>query len=255
MQSSAGVLALLVCAAPAAAAPDDVVARPLVLARGEVEARLTLELNLGLRLVGTPTSLAPDVWVGLTDRWTLGLTHSSSSLDRITAGASICVVELENVCDRAYRGGAIDVRFSAREGTLAIAPRARLVLRDVDPVKPALALGAVVRWTEGRFALASDPYIRFGLANTSRGNRTFLMLPLYYYVQPTCRWLLGVHVGWESDVAIWRDGYHGPLGLIVKARATDHLDVGFEGGFTGLVGAQNNIKERALMLSASWRSR
>jgi len=233
---------------------DDIVTRPLTLARGQLEARLTLELNLQLTQEGSPTSIAPDAWYGLTDRWTVGVTHSNASLDRIDASASVCIVHLANVCDRYYRGGAMEARWSWRTGALAVAPRGRLLLRDVDPVKPAFTLGALVRWTRGRFALASDPYIRIGIANTNLGNRTQLTIPLYILVQPTCRWLVGLHLGWESDLAVARDGSHGPLGLIVQARATEHLDVTLHGGFTSLVGVQNNIKQRAVMLSIGWRT-
>jgi hypothetical protein len=121
-------------------------------------------------------------------------------------------------------------------------------------VKPAIALGALVRWTRGRFAIESDPYLRTGLANTDLGNRTFLMVPLYLSMQPTCRWLVGLHFGWESDLAISRDGSHGPLGLVVKVRATEHLDLTLNGGFTSLVGVQNNIKQRAVMFAIGWRT-
>lgn len=251
---TAVTIAILLASTSAFAESDDILARPLTLARGQLEAQLVLEVNLQLAIEGKPTSLAPDAWYGLTDRFTVGVTHSSASLDRIDAGASICVVHLANVCDRYYRGSAIEARWSWRTGTLAIAPRARVLVRDVDPVKPALVLGALVRWTRGRFALESDPYLRTGLANTDLGNRTFLMIPLYVLVQPTCRWLVGLHLGWESDLAVARDGSHGPLGLIVKARATENLDVTLHGGFTSLVGVQNNIKQRAVMLSVGWRT-
>ncbi len=251
---TAVALATLLASSSAIADSDDIITRPLALARGQIEARLTLETNLQLNQEGTPTSLAPDAWYGLTDRWTVGVTHSSASLDRIDAGASVCIIHLANVCDRYYRGGAIEARWSWRTGAFAVAPRGRLLLRDVDPMKPAIALGALVRWTRGRFALASDPYIRTGLANTNLGNRTQLTIPLYILVQPTCRWLVGLHLGWESDLAVARDGSHGPLGLIVTARATEHVDITLHGGFTSLVGVQNNIKQRAAMLSVTWRS-
>jgi hypothetical protein len=250
---TAVAIALLVRSTLAFADSDDIVTRPLVLARGQLEAQLWFETNLQLAQEGSPTSLAPDVWYGLTDRFTVGITHSNASLDRIDASASICVVHREDVCDRYYRGGAIEARWSWRTGVFSVAPRARLLLRDTDPMKPAIALGALVRWTRGRFALQSDPYIRTGLANTDLGNRTQLTVPLYILVQPTCRWLVGFHLGWESDLAVARDGWHGPLGLIVKARATESVDLTLHGGFTSLVGVQNNIKQRALMLSVGWR--
>jgi hypothetical protein len=238
----------------ASADPSDFLTRPLVLDRGQVEAALTTEINLQLNRYGQPLSLAPDVWVGITDRWTVGVIHSNRSVDQIDANASFCARQLASRCDRLYRGGGIDVRWSWRTGALSVAPRARFLIRDIDPIKPALTAGALVRWTRGRYAITSDPYLRLGLANTDLGNRAAISLPVWFAVQPTCRWLLALHTGWFSDIAVIRDGWHVPFGLVIQARATDHIDLGVEAGFSSLLGPQNNIKQRAAMITIAWRS-
>ncbi|MBA3453398.1 MAG: hypothetical protein H0T42_09935 [Deltaproteobacteria bacterium] len=232
----------------------DLVTRSLVLAAGGVEAQLTAEINLQARRVGRPLSLAPDLWYGLTPRWTIGLIHSNRSVDRIDASATFCLRRFQTRCDRLYRGSGIDVRWSWKTGPLSVAPRARVLLRDVDPIKPAVTLGAMVRWTRGRFAIESDPYLRLGLANRDEGNRAALFLPVWLAVQPTCHWLIAIHTGYDSELAIWRDGYHVPFGLVVRARATSYLDVGVEAGFTSLLGPQNNIKQRAALVTLGWRN-
>src|SRR4051812_39108377 len=124
----------LLGAAPAHAGPDDLVARPLVLDDHAIEVRLTAEINVQPRLVARPLSFAPDAWWGIAPRWTIGLIHSSASVDRIDAGATFCVRETStSTCHRLYRGSGLEVRVAARTGTFAVAPRVRLLVRDLDP--------------------------------------------------------------------------------------------------------------------------
>ncbi len=249
------VLATVLTAVTVAhAEPNDLVTRPFVLPAGGFEARLTAEINLQKNRYGRPLSLAPDLWYGVTSRWTIGLIHSNPSVDRIDATATFCLRRFQTRCDRLYRGSGIDLRWSWKTGPLAVAPRARVLLRDVDPIKPAITLGAMVRWTRGRFAIESDPYLRLGLVNRDQGNRAALFVPIWLAMQPTCRWLLAIHTGWDGEVAIVRDGWHIPFGLVIRARATSQVDIGVEAGFTSLLGPQNNIKQRAALVTVGWRS-
>jgi len=247
-------VALTLATAVAHAEPSDLVGRPLVLARGQVEAQLVVESDMFNNRKGLPLSVSPDVWGGLTDRLTLGITHSNTSLDRIAPGASFCVRELRPECQRFYRGSNLDVRYLVRAGELSIAPRARLMLREISPVKPAIALGALVRWQRGRMSISSDPYLRLGLANRDEGNRAALTIPVWFGVQPAEKWLLALHVGWDADLAVWHDGWHGPFALLVRARASRHIDLSVEGGFSTIFGPQNNVRQRALALLVAWRS-
>jgi hypothetical protein len=242
-------LAVLLLASSAHADSTDIITRPLVLAPGHFTAQLTLEYSLAPRSLGKPLSIAPDAWFGVTDRFTLGVIHSSPSVDRIDARSSICLRGTELTCDHAYRGSGIDVRYRLRDD---IVPRARLLLRDIDPLKPALALGALLRWTHGRFSLRSDPYLRFGLANRGEGNRAAFVLPVWVGFQPTCRWLLELHSGADGDLAVIHDGWHMPFSAVVTARATSALDIVVEAGFSQLYGPQIDVRQRTLMVTAAY---
>lgn len=243
--------ALAVAAMSSASADPGGLARgPLVLPAGRAAAELTVEVNLAHGYLAAPLSIAPDLWWGASSRWTVGLVHSSANLDRFTPGASVCVRQDPLYCDAVYRGSGIDARVLAlATGRFQLAPRARALVRDTGPFKPALTLGALARWSAGRFAVTSDPYLQLGLANRDRGNRAQLWLPITLAVEPARRWQLAVHTGWNSELAIVRDGWKMPLALGVRARALDTLALGVTLGFASLLGPQNTPKQRVLFVT------
>ena len=235
--------------------PDDVIARPLVLAPGAVELRLTAEINIQQRTMAQPLSLAPDAWWGVAPRWTVGLIHSDPSVDQVAVNASFCVRQSAiSACERLYRGSGLDVRFDAIAGQIAVAPRLRVLVRDIDPFKPAVTLGALVRWAHGRFAITSDPYARLPLANHALGNRAALVLPVWLAVQPAAGWAIALHTGYDADFILLRDGGRVPVALDVTARLAGGVDVGVEAGWGALLGPQHDAKHGTVMLAAGWRS-
>jgi hypothetical protein len=244
----------LVATASAGGHARDIVERPIVLREGAFAAELTVEANLAHNFWAEPLSLAPDLWWGATDALTIGLVHSGHSVDRFVPGGSLCLRTDPLYCDSLYRGSGLDARYLAVErGSLSVAPRVRALVRDVEPFKPAVTVGALARWTHGRFAVSSDPYLQLGLANTEDGNRAALFVPVQLAVQPTCRWLVSLDTGWNSVLRGVRDDWHVPVGVGVLARATEHIDVGATLGFTSLLGPQNTPKQRVLYVSVGWR--
>ncbi len=256
---------VLALASRASAQPTDLVARPLVLGQGELEGTLVADINLAPRQLGHSTSLAPDVWYGVTPRLTVGLIHSNPSVDRFAVGATFCVVHQPILgCEDTYRGSGIDTRWSAVTGDLAVAPRARVLVRELDPVKPAATLGALVRWRRGRFAITADPYLQIGLANRDQGNRHALFLPIAFAVQPLARWELSLQTGWNSIVGTYAgvdgdrhvitDAWHVPVVVGTRVAASAHVDLGIMVAFASLLGPQNTAKERALFATVTVRS-
>lgn len=252
--------ACLVASPAARAEPDDLVARPLTLDAGELELRLTASINSDQVAIARPVSLAPDAWFGVSPRWTVGLIHSDQSLDQIATTGSFCIRDSQlGTCAHRYQGSGIDVRFAAVEGALdgelAIAPRLRAVIRDIDPFKPAVALGASMRWTRGRFAIASDPYLRLPLANHALGNSAAIALPLWFAVQPAVGWMIAVRTGFASDLVVVSDGGHVPVALDVSARVTEDIDGGLEVGWGSLIGPQEEARTVTVMVMVGWHYR
>jgi hypothetical protein len=245
--------ALAAAPARADADPDDLITRPLVLAPGAVAAELHWAINLQQDSFGTPMAVSPDAWVGILPRLTIGLFHSDASLDQIAASGSLCVRQIPlAACHQLYQGSGIDVRYLAIEGPIAIAPRLRVLLRDIDPLKPATTLGAMLRWTHGRFAIESDPYVRLPLANADLGNRSAIMLPLWLAVQPAAGWLVALRTGFASDLAVIHDGGHVAFAVDAATRITDQIDLGLEVGWASLVGPQHDARHATITVTAGW---
>jgi hypothetical protein len=227
-------------------------AEPMVLGGGEVYARLVIEADLRPRSIGRPLSYAPDAWLGVTDALTLGVIHSSASVDRIDAGSSFCVRELAGRCSGVYRGGGIDLRM---KWTPHVAWHVRALLRDLDPVKPAVTAGALLRWTRGRYLIESDPYLRLGLGHREAGNRDALVVPLWLGRRLGDRVELAIHTGIDGDLAVWRDGWHIPLGVRLEVTPARAIAFGIEGGFTSLLGPQNTGDHRSIAVYAAYYGR
>src|SRR5262249_27229988 len=159
------------------------------------------------------------------------------------AGASLCLRDaLVPTCSHTYHGSGLDLRFGALDGSFAIAPRVRLLVRDIDPFKPAATLGALARWTRGRFAIWGDPYVRLPLAHHGLGNRASLSLSLWLALQPARGWMIAAHTGLDVDFVVLRDGGHGPLSLAVTSRVTEAAEFALEVGWPHLLGQQFDAK-------------
>lgn len=248
-------IAVTAVARVAAAEPDDIIGRPLVLEQGQLDARLAVETNLSTNLFARPLSFAPDVWYGVMPDVTIGLIHSDLAIDRLAPGASVCIRTDQIICPHTYHGSGLDMLVSLATGSFAAAAHVRMLVRDIDPYfEPAGTFGATLRWRRGRFAIAGDPYLQIGFDNNRHGNRTALWLPITLSVQPLPRWAIDLYTGWNSDVAIIRDGYYVPAGVGTRVRATDHIDVGATFGFMSVLGPQNDVKARVLFLTVGWRS-
>lgn len=249
----AALTAALATARAAAAAPDDLIARPLVLAPGALEGGLTLEVGLSTRQVGKPISLAPDLYWGVTDRLTVGVVHSARALSLVSSGDGICFGGVDHGCEQAYSNLGLEARWSLATGVRAAAAHVRLVTRRWSPWLPSLRIGALLRWRHGRFAVIADPFVQLGLLHRDQGNRAILDLPVWLAVQPTCRWEAYVRTGVQGEWAVFRDAWQVPLALGVRVAVSRRVDVAAEAGFERLGGPLNDAKPRAGWLGVDVR--
>jgi hypothetical protein len=242
-----------VTAAAADAAADDIVARPLVLPAGGVELRLVTEIELSIRRLGEPASLAPDALVGVTDELSVGVVHSASGLGLVEAGHGYCLRDDAHGCARAYDNVGVEARWSTRPGPLAIAAHGRLLVRSFDPWKPRASLGALLRWSRGRFGVTSDPALSVGLAHREAGNRADVDVPLWFAVQPTRGWAIHLRTGVHGIAGELADTYEVPLGVGTAVALSRHVDLAAEAAFRRLLGPLNDFKTRSAWVAVTVR--
>lgn len=151
-------------------------------------------------------------------------------------------------CDSVYRGSGLDARHAVTDW---LAPRARFLVRDIEPLKPAITLGAAMEWERGRFELFADPYLQLGLANRDEGNRAAIWIPLAASIE-VWRFDITLHSGWNSELAVIRDGWHIPFALGASGEIDEHFELGATVGFASMFGPQNTPKQRALFVTLSW---
>lgn len=235
-------------ASPASA--TDLVSQPLRPRRHQLWIAAALEADLSHNRGGS-RAFAPDLSYGITDDTSLSIAHSARSIARIGSPAGLCY----EACDfrPAYTVNALAYHAVLRRRGLQLYAEGGFLLRDTDPWKPAALLGAAARWQHGRFAVDAAPYLQLGLASTDQGNRHRLVVPLRAWIQPTCRWALGLHSGVEGELAVFSDAYHIPLAALVTASAASRLRVSLEVGFSSLLGPLNTGSRRFASLAFELR--
>jgi hypothetical protein len=252
---AAVLLLTIAIAAPAAAGTaDDIVSRPLVLPAGGWLGSLAVETGLSTNLAGEPTSIAPDLWYGATDRLTVGVVHSADALSLVGAGDGVCLGGGAHGCEQAYSNLGLDARWSLARGEWSAAARVRVVTRRWSPWLPSVRIGALVRWQRGRVAVTSDPQLQIGLDNTDLGNRNAVHVPVWISVQPAPRVEAYLRTGVDGDIAVFDDAWGVPLTLGARAAITDRIDLAAEGGFVRLGGPLGDAKQRVawIAIRARW---
>jgi hypothetical protein len=237
---------------PAVAAPGpptDLATRELVLEPDHVEAAISVEANLGVRAELSPISVAPDLYLGATDRLTIGLVHSARALGVVTVGNGVCFSREPQGCERSYDNVGLDARFSLHRGAIAAAARVRLVASSLDPWKPSLRAGVLVRGTRRNLVAIADPQLQLGIANRELGNRDWFRIPLWLGVQPGRGWLLALRTGIDGELATFSETFAIPLGVEVTVRAHRRVDVALLAAYPSLLGPENEYRKRLAVLT------
>ncbi len=242
---------VVVLASTAARADVPLIARPIVLDQGAVEGRLTLETNLYTYSQWKPTSLAPDVWYGVTPDLTVGVVSSADALSQVGPGDGVCFGGFAHGCEQAYSNLGVDARWAIARGALSLAARVRLVTRRWSPWLPSVRVGALARWQRGRFAITSDPQLQVGLDNTDLGNRAQANVPLWLAVAPTCRSEIYLRTGVYGELAVFGDVWSVPALVGAKVAVSTHIDVAAEIGFERLAGPLDEGKLRMAWLAVA----
>jgi hypothetical protein len=247
---------LMTCGARIAHADDRAGHEGLNLPRGSLRVGAALEVGLdGPPPMGSPVSLAPDVYLGVGRRLTLGLIHSGGALGLTDSGWGFCLTGRTGGCDLAVSGTGYDGWYTfLRSRRFELAVRSRLyVAHYFRRFKLRTSLGFTGVWRAGPVALRFDPHLSFGLVNREAGNADALNVPIHVYVALGRYVALYLRTGLFGLLRSFADQYAIPLGLGVVVRPTARLRVGAQFVLRQILGPQNTYRKRDLLFYADYR--
>jgi hypothetical protein len=154
VQASGGCGRVRADAAPAALRPA-----------GAVEVSVTM----ASRLDGTIGSAAPDLWLGLSDRLTLGITTSDRSRDGFGASRGLCVAGCLPA-DDLFRGLDVAARFPLVYGARRVTGEVATDIATWSPARAAVRVAAIAERDGARFYARARSELAIGLLGRADGN-------------------------------------------------------------------------------------
>jgi hypothetical protein len=228
---------------------------PLVLDAGRWEIRVPVAIGMSSGAGGKPISLPVDVYYGLNERLTLGLSHSYGVVQAVLPyrpGLGICLSN-EDFCPKVYDNIGLDAIFQFLPGVIQLAGHGGLDLLSFDPMMLSLRLGVLFQAPLGtNVAIMADP--RIWIALTERDfNDEALWLPLavQFWVNPQFRISARTNLGGPLDG--FSDAYFGALGAFAGFGFTEMIEGFVSFDFTNLYGKNGSADFRALVLGANFR--
>lgn len=248
-------VSLLMCGPGLALADGRAGHESLNLDRGSLRVGGALAVGLDIRSAGKPMALAPDAYVGVTRRLTLGLVHSGRALGRLGSGWGLCLTGRSGRCDRVVSGTGLDGWYTfLRLRRFELAARSRLyAARYGEPLKLRMTLGLVGLVRVGPVALRFDPHVAVGLVNRELGNAHTLNVPIHLFVALGRYVAIYLRTGLRGMLRTFADHYAIPVGLGVLVRPNDRWRLGAQFVLRQILGAQNTYKTRDLLVYADYR--
>jgi hypothetical protein len=242
----------------AGSVPAALVDRPVVLPNGMLEIRqVGLDINLSKDNAGKPIRLTiPNVSFGIADNLEVGIFSGDLSPAFAPFGAlsGFCLSSSENCGDHRFDSIAVEAIYRFMAGPTQLAAHGVLNFTQIsDPMFSHLAAGVLGKYTSGKFAVAFDPSIHFGLSHRDMGNKEFLSIPVSLQFQFAPNLAGFVNTGLFGPFDGFGDSYSIPVGLGALFNVNPMVDLGGAFTFENLLGKNNSADYRALFLFANIR--
>lgn len=214
----------------------------VTLQQGVVAGGLSFELGVAKGSVLEPTSVAPDLAVGITDRFTLGLVSSGSALTgfRGSAGSGFCMTTPEQKCPSPYTAGGVESLFALTRGSVALAANAGVIWSSFEPtVRTDLKLGFKLRLAKGKVFALLSPNVWLALddrLDPARPHEHQLWVPISFWVKPAARLALGLGTGVKGPLDHFNDRMSIPGGGLVQLAVDPRVSIGGSFVFGKLLG-------------------
>ena len=215
------------------------VKRPLILPKGMLEIRGdTVRMNLSKGEALEPISLSPDVFFGIKERWTVGITHDTG----------ICLTGSAGGCPKTYDDVGVEIQFGLMgRGSLQLAATGGASASSfADPLVAGLDFGFLTRIRAGKFALISHPRIYVGIAKRgTKGDIAEIPIDLHYQVHPQT--VVTIETGFTGTLDDLSGDNQIPVGLAALFAVNEKIDFGLALRLTNLAGSDGGIDGREVV--------
>jgi hypothetical protein len=204
---------------------------------GFFAARLLLLVNASDGAFGKPTSLAPDLYYGITDTFQIGLLHTGPMGWQTLPGAGLCLTGEDNGCPEIYNNVGLDFMIGLLYGDFHLSLHTSLFLMPIsDPTGVMWTIGLT-----GKFhftdlvALFFDPQVGIMLTNRDVYEEQ-LFIPLELQIQVGQAISLKVLSGVTGQLSELGDTARAPLGLGLVGNVSSSVDIGLRFSFDNMFG-------------------
>lgn len=243
--------------------------RPTTLAKGMIEIKADALANLGSDQVFKPFAISPDIYYGVSDTLSVGLTH----------GLGLCLTGEENGCEKIYNDIGLDALLNlSRNESMDISAHGGLVVSHLsDPLVATLKAGAQIKFVSGKLAIQADPALYIGITERDAAlNKEALAIPVTVSFQANQKLnaFARLNIGGISAVAIGDptgggaipldidgvgigDAYMIGLGAGALYAVSNKVDIGGQFLLLALTGGDaimgTGTDARALVVNANYR--
>ena len=176
-----------------------------------------LALSVAVQTDGDATGLAPDLAVGVTDKLTVAIVHSTQNATGFWSGSgtgSLCITG--DACGDLYTGGALLAKLGlASTPSFAFAALGG-VIHNIAAERSGLGAGFEALYLAGPVGVHFKPTIYIGLddRDAMAPNREYINAPLSLLVPATKTLQLGVQSGVAGPAEGFGDAYRIPVGAM-----------------------------------------
>jgi hypothetical protein len=211
----------------------------MTLKQGALSITATMEMSVSKNAVGKPTSLAPDIFYGVTNDLAVGIIHSGFAFTgfRGSAGSGLCLSGKDNGCPKIYNNLGLDAQYNLARGTFAAAAEGALAFVSLDPAFLDIKLGARLRYTAGKIVVGFLPSVFIGVTKRDQGNKGNIYVPLTVGVKPTPALLVGIGTGIKGPIDQFGDGWTYSVGAFGQYQVNQKLLAGASLIFPKVTGA------------------
>jgi hypothetical protein len=228
----------------------------ILLAPGRLDIRVPITIGLFAGDAGKPISIPVDIYYGINENLTLGLSHSNGTVAAVMpygVGQGLCLSGEEDGCFKAYDNVGVDALFSLMKGVLQLAAHGGLDIDSIDRSEFVLRLGVLFQAPLAtNIAIMTDPRLGLALSKRDEFNEDYLALPLavQFWANPGLR--LAARTMLAGALDGFSDTYVGTLGFFGGFSVTPMVEVFAAFDFLNLYGKNSSGDYRALTLGVNF---